>query len=246
MELQPVQHTKTPSYPTRREVLAGAAGFALAGLCGRMCVFAATEDGKTIVAPLFEHGDGRGATGCIVVSPPVFLSEEEAMQIIREELAKCGVKLGKGSKLKSVHIPHRLLELSTGKITEVETATSQLKLSGEDDAKKIAVEFISKEHYRDVGGPSTRASVHPYDFKEVAQYVATKVREQGKDAVYLGMFYDPVAREPDSKTPDNETGADRKKRRQKDEEARKAQAKDLLRQQVQDFAAWLKEKKVVR
>ena len=47
-----------------------------------------------IVAPIFQHGEGRGATGCIVMSPPVFLSEEEALQVIREEMAAKGVQLG--------------------------------------------------------------------------------------------------------------------------------------------------------
>ena len=41
-----------------------------------------------IVAPIFQHGEGRGATGCIVMSPPVFLSEEEALLVVREELGK--------------------------------------------------------------------------------------------------------------------------------------------------------------
>ena len=39
MEAQPVRESKVPSYPTRREVLAGAATFALANLCGPWRVF---------------------------------------------------------------------------------------------------------------------------------------------------------------------------------------------------------------
>ncbi|HBO43451.1 MAG TPA: hypothetical protein DD670_05880, partial [Planctomycetaceae bacterium] len=46
-----------------------------------------------VVAPVFEHGEGSGSTGCIVMTPPVFLSEEEAMQIIKDELAKHGIAL---------------------------------------------------------------------------------------------------------------------------------------------------------
>jgi hypothetical protein len=54
-----------------------------------------TANTAAVVAPIFEHGEGRGATGCVVTSPPVFLSEEEALQVIREELAKRGVALGR-------------------------------------------------------------------------------------------------------------------------------------------------------
>jgi hypothetical protein len=46
-----------------------------------------------IVAPIFERGEGRGADGCMVMSPPVFLSEEAALQVIREEMAVKGVQL---------------------------------------------------------------------------------------------------------------------------------------------------------
>jgi hypothetical protein len=256
MELQPVQHTKTPSYPTRREVLAGAAGFALAGLCGRVCVFAATEDGKTIVAPLFKHGDGRGATGCVVHSPPVFLSEEEAMQIIREELAKIGVRLAKGDEMKGVRIPARSLdyekvkkgdgeETYKWKIVEFSDITKPLKLSGIDPAKKIAVEFISEERYSKLGGPLSGSTAQPYNFRETAKYVAAQVKKQSKEAVYLAILYDPAVcldMEAVHKRYE-EIGADAAWKEA--EKASKEKARKLLRQQAQDLAAWLKEKKVV-
>jgi hypothetical protein len=268
MEPQAVRESKTPAYPTRREVLAGAAGFALAGLCGRMCVFAATEEGKTIVAPIFEHGEGRGATGCVVLSPPVFLSEEEAMQIIREELAKHGVQLKDGIILKGVRIPERMARTKENGKTRLEEidpendpefrtlpkeareearkhAPRLLGLSGIDASKKVATKFVSEARYTVLGGALDGMSWE-YDFKEVARYVAGKAKEQGKDAIYLGVFYDPmVAMDMEAMH----------KRREKIgfgaawEEAnkeRRDKARKLLRQQVRDFAAWLKEKKVVQ
>ena len=102
MEAKPVQRCEQPAYPTRREVLAGAASFALFRLTGCSFVFAESDEGKITVAPIFKHGEGRGATGCIVVSPPVFLSEEEALQIVKEELAKHGVQLAAGPRLEGV------------------------------------------------------------------------------------------------------------------------------------------------
>lgn len=61
--------------------------------------YPAQAGAKAVVAPIFEHGEGRGATGCVVVNPPVFLSEQDAMQVIREELPKSGVSLSEGSVL---------------------------------------------------------------------------------------------------------------------------------------------------
>jgi hypothetical protein len=44
------------------------------------------------VAPLFVHGDGQGSFGCIVISPPVFLSEDEAQAVIRREARRAGIR----------------------------------------------------------------------------------------------------------------------------------------------------------
>ena len=69
-------------------MLAGAASLALLDLGRGQLRIRGTEGGAIAVAPIFEHGEGRLATGCIVITPPVFLSEEEGMQILREEFAK--------------------------------------------------------------------------------------------------------------------------------------------------------------
>jgi hypothetical protein len=34
------------------------------------------------IARIFSHGDGSGAIGCVVMSPPVFISEDDARKII--------------------------------------------------------------------------------------------------------------------------------------------------------------------
>ncbi len=107
MDPKPVERSRPPAYPTRREVLAGAATFVLTGLTECSFCFAAAEGERVSVAPIFEHGEGRGATGCVVISPPVFLSEEEALQIVKEELAKHGVKLAAGPLLKDLRIAPR-------------------------------------------------------------------------------------------------------------------------------------------
>lgn len=43
------------------------------------------------VAPLFEHGSGIGHFGCIVVTPPTYISEADAKIIIRDEFQKEGI-----------------------------------------------------------------------------------------------------------------------------------------------------------
>jgi hypothetical protein len=239
MQPKPVRDTREPAYPTRREVLAGAASFVLFKLIGGENALA---DGKAdtkrkgiTVAPIFGHGEGRGSTGCIVVSPPVFLSEEEGMQIIREELAKHGIRLKQGGVLKGVRIPMRFREFEVVKksngfsefkesVVEVPERSMPVELDGIDSERKVAVEFVSRADYSGLGGPMSLSSVRSYQFKEVAERAAGIIKKQGKDEVFLGVFYDPLV-------------------------ARMGQGKEgsqkLLRKQAQDFVGWLKKQKVI-
>jgi hypothetical protein len=105
MDPKPVELDAAPKYPTRRQLLKGGAALVLFGPifgCDKQPAEVAYDypdlsglqsPGRTSVAPIFEHGGGRGATGCVVISPPVFLSEEEALQIIKEELGEAGIDL---------------------------------------------------------------------------------------------------------------------------------------------------------
>ena len=259
MEPKPLPQHEQPRYPTRREVLAGAASFALVNLAGCNVAVAESEAGKVTVAPIFPHGEGRGATGCVVISPPVFLSEEEGVQILREELAKHGIQLKAGATLKGVRVPARIVMTeSVNKVgekpefkrslVEVPDRAKPLKLSGVDPEKKIAVEFVSHDDYFDLGGPMSGSTVQGYDFKDAAGHVAALVKQQGKIPAFLGVFYDPAAKIPVAERSKEDAATDRSQRIenwQKRMEQGKAESKKLLRQQAQDFVAWLKEQKAI-
>lgn len=257
MNPKPVPETRVPSYPTRREVLAGAAGLALASLGGRWQVLVAAEDGAPIVAPLFDHGEGRGASGCIVVSPPVFLSEEEAMQIIREELGKRGIQLNEAAPLKDVHIPQRTIEygarvIGDGKVefitktTEDHRNTSPLRPSGIDPDKMIVVEYITEMRDDPFGASTDRGTVSRYDFKDAAAYVAEQVKKQSKQRIYLGLFYDPAVGLNDPEVRAKRTTAGGRMKFEEYRELLMTKSKALVRQQAQDFVAWLKENKAIQ
>jgi len=171
------------------------------------------------VAPLFEHGEGRGATGCIVMTPAVFLSEEEAMKVIREELGKSGIRLQRDKPLEDVVI-------CDWNGCPVRPTTV---VDGLDANSSVAVEFISKGDCiwldPSVGG-STAMS---FDTKGVARYVAHQIRDQGLRWYHVGVFYDPA--------PKWKSG--------RPFEESESLAKDLLRQQARDFVAWLQERGVI-
>ena len=255
-------HSDDPRYPTRREVLAGAASFALVNLAGCNFAFAESEEGKIIVAPIFEHGEGRGVTGCVVITPPVFLSEEEGMQILREELARHGVRLKAGGTLEGVRVPARIekyesVDKGGGKqeikttVVEVPDKAKPLKLSGIDSDKNIAVEFVSTKDYDDLGGLGARGSVQHYDFKEVAEYVAARSRNKARTAFSSASSTTRRPRRPTAKPPKEDSMARLRydsatTNSMTDARPTKEDSKELLRQQAQDFVAWLKEQKAIR
>jgi hypothetical protein len=280
MEPKPVEHSHPPAYPTRREVLAGTATFALASLARCVFVYSEGPAGKVSVAPIFEHGEGRGATGCIVIVPPVFLSEEESLQVVNEALAQHGVKLVRGTVVKELMIDPRCMQAvetdgTKEKAEAGEKATvpdwpkwgsrnymfvedvghsAALRFTGMDEKSSIAVAFVCQENYQASGGVDpdngrilTRdgnllfctSSVSHYDFKDAAKYLAAEIADADKSRRrwYVGVLYDPVAepkRDGDKKTGEPPQSA------KSDREAETAESKELLRQQAQEFAAWLK------
>lgn len=228
MKPKPLKHYGQPRYPTRLEVLADPdllrrhpppAWQAMPGMAGSIALLLAanttvqgadkkaTDEGAVaIVAPIFEHGEGRGAIGCVVVAPPVFLSEEEAWQVIDEEMARRGVKLTQRAvPLKRVQIPERfqtlILENIKGewhgerRIADVTDSAKPFLVDRENPEKHIAVEFVSqRDYYSKAGAPSNLSTLQSYDFRETAKNLAEEIRKQGQEKVYLGVLYDPLAK----------------------------------------------------
>jgi hypothetical protein len=243
MEPKPVQSYPTPSYPTRRGFLSGSGAALLAAGCvGCSDAVAATP----VVAPVFEHGDGRGATGCVVVSPPVFLSAEEALQVIKEGRAKEGIQLGAGLPLGEVTVEHidpwrQANEQWMGK--ERQTITKPVQLAGVDREQRVGVEFISVRDCHRFSGPAM-STVSSYDTKDLAKKLGEEIRDQCEQDLRVGLFYDPLeswsfedATKASDETDEQE---DFRARFERLEETAKDKSKALLRRQAQAFVTWLK------
>ena len=182
MDPEPLDEIASPAYPTRREFLAGSAALLLAAGCGR------ANAPHPIVAPIFEHGEGRGSDGCIAVCPPVFLSEDEAMQVIKEELAKAGIQLGSGMPLTGVMVQWVSHTDSTDWLGHArERKTYAVSLDAVDRKNKVATEFIAHESYE-------RLTCNPigfvsgYDTRRAAEQVASAIRAQARESLRIGVF----------------------------------------------------------
>ena len=296
MKSKPVRKYTSPKYPTRLEVatrpgllqrhqppawrkwpeLTGAAGlFLLADTAQLSAADSSPKGGPkptqtnavAIVAPIFQHGDGRGATGCMVMSPPVFLSEEEALQVIREEMATIGVQLRTNqTTLAGITIERFLGSVpaapnGTTKGTPPARPTFQIKqepfkADAADPKKKVFIEFLGERdadrwdwERQKEEGKINLSTVHSYDLPKTAAYVAEKVKRQATDKLYFGAFYDPLAGTLDVRKRAAEllrAGAllDEKPSSGKAKpaglfEGAKVESRRLLRLQVQDFLKWL-------
>jgi hypothetical protein len=219
-----------------------------------------------LVAPIFEHGEGRGVTGCVAAAPPVFLSEDEALVVIKEELAKYGIKFDKEKiVINEVMITPGTYENAKDMNIEQEKA-KPLELDLQDSIKSINIEYVSQEDYHNLGGEKSMSTAETIDMKKVARQVRNQLQADTKQGIY-GVFYDPLFYNEDyekmlyEEIKSNEIVSYRKKissgtlteeerilfedkmnfRRKKALEP----AIELLRQQVQDFANWLKEQKAI-
>jgi hypothetical protein len=199
-----------------------------------------------LMAPIFEHGDGRAALGCVVISPPAFISEEDALIIIKEELAKNGVILNKEKvTIKDVNV-------TPGKLAGFLRPTSsnlqyeQFVMDLQDPNKAISVEFISFKDYHlydeEWNGLTPRSTVQEYDFKKAANELRRRLNTGNKEGIY-GIFYDPAVIIDFRALPD--TNIPPEKRWEKKKEKSENTAREMLREQVRDFAKWLKKKKAI-
>lgn len=297
MKPNPVRKYRTPLYPTRLEALADPALLRehlpaawrlkpeLAGavailLAANACVNSSDQGTApsakaAIVAPIFEHGGGRATVGCMGSVPPVFLSEEEALLVITDELTSAGLNVTNTNvPLEGVKIRRREITYSEvngvekEKVREVGWTGRPLVVNIEDNGHRVAAEFVSVKDYFDLGGTESDSSVQDFNFKAAAQGVAKSVGKNGH-GVYFGAFYDPVTemdlgRLPSPNPPTaadiaksttattSETQAVLKERQKAWDEAWKdartaaaAESKVLLRQQVKGFVDWLKGQGVI-
>lgn len=271
MNVRPVRRCSRPGYPTNRilqehpELLMlipkrwqgnRVLITALTGLCVLMTSSRALSDGKPLtvtsrVAPIFQHGDGVGAFGCISTAAPVFLSEDEARQIIADEGKRAGLTFVAGtSTLRDVNVPLiEALEMQvtrkSGKLAKApfkfKTKKTNLKVDGEDKRRKIAFEFVSKEDFKEwsVEDPVQVASVAWDDILGTAALFRESLAKSKPQGAY-GVFYDPVAYSQirfDEERFDPQSAARDK--------AEREQAEKDLRAQVKDFIKWLKAEGII-
>jgi hypothetical protein len=179
-----------------------------------------TPPAAAVVAPLFAHGEGMGATGCVMIAPPVYVSEEEALAILKEELGKLGIVLGAPpSQLAALHIP------GTGVASG---SAARRTIDAVDPVHGLAVSFVSAEDAMAAASPSG-SSVQSFSTKKTAVDVEQQLKHvHGK--LYFGVVYDPLVMDNFESAPGKPPATVEETRRH---------AQQLLRDQVHDLVQWL-------
>ena len=188
-------------------------------------------------APVFVHGDGIGATGCIVMSPPVFMSEEEARKIIEDELKTHNININtndkevKDAKIKAVCLSSndewkRIDEKKTG--YKPSDLLKKLTVDGYNKKYNTGYIFVSCSDYRELIKTRDWSSVSCFYTKNMAFYIRDNLKKVNK--INLVVFYDPVGSIDFSKYDFDHI----------DEAGKKSlkESEKLLRQQVRDFISW--------
>ena len=145
------------------------------------------------VAPVFIHGEGTGAMGCVMIAPPVFLSEQEALAIIKSIAETEGLNF-------SVEPPGYTAVKNEVKAEEAEATWleeeyllggGQVGLDLYDSINQVAVTYISMERaavgYNDGRGAGTVTFYRP---RELAELTADDFARQNGD-INIGIFYEP-------------------------------------------------------
>jgi len=185
------------------------------------------QNAEAKIAPVFIHGDGHGATGCVVLSPPIFLSEAEAIEIIINELKKENIIFDKKDfVLKDFSTQEQFTNHGTVE-TDYVPDKHPFILDAYSNKYNLGIKFISQYNYYKLGGPYSLSSCKNYDFVELAYNLKEELRHYNH--INAALFYDPLVGHDANYYMDSE--------REKIEEEH---SRKLLLEQVRDFIKWFK------
>jgi len=204
------------------------------------------------VAPIFAYGEGTGAIGCDMVAPPVFLSEQEALAIIKNEAESNGLKFNAAPPgyVATDNKPKEISQYSWDNPKYL-LGGGEIGLDLYDSEKSVAVAYIPMESagevYPDPDG--ARSSVEIFRPRELAELAAGDFAKQKGD-IAVGIFYDPGqdwGSDEQTRLVAGlyETKGDWSEKLAQYESEAKILAEENLRAQIRDFIEWLQAQGII-
>ena len=195
------------------------------------------------VAPLFLHGGGTGAFGCDMVTPPVFLSEAEALEVINDAAKEYGLEFSVGQNVTIEDVLEPITSLNGAVEKSVQNQIS-LKPDFADTEHGIALEFVSVDDVKMWNQGPKEALVESYDTMDAAQQLDSALEDKYNDAIFAaGVLYDPcetiaLSAEQMGRMFEDQT-------REQIEQQTRAMSEEQLKKQAVDFFKWLKSQGVI-
>lgn len=221
-----------------------------------------------VVAPILAEAlerDGRGAFGCMAINSPSFLSEDEALELIRTELEAAGLQLRDDAVLEGMTAPTEPAERvqivgEKNGVSEIQYNSSYgepnelgrrpVRFDWADPGRAVYIEYLTRRDYREWEGYATSTADY-YDFSKLAQRVAEAYGKYpaGQRTVF-GVFFDPLAHDgveviPVANLPPEEKRLADAEYRRAAAAAQNARGRDKLRRQVRHFVEFLRQEGVL-
>jgi hypothetical protein len=141
------------------------------------------------VAPLFIHGDGKGAIGDFATWESYFLPESLARIIIVDELEAGGIPVDSfDMKIEGIRIYRWRSCCFLG--LEPSARQPRFLLDGYCVEDNIGFEYVSLPDFFQLGGEYNGSSYQEYDLFKIAEGVRETLRQHGR--ISVAVFYDPV------------------------------------------------------
>ena len=191
------------------------------------------------VAPLFSHGEGLGAFGCVMVAPPAFLSEDEALSVINNVAKEYGLTFSAPGTPEFANVLQPVTNIYRPEEKEAADTLITLTPDFADAEHGIALEFVSTEDviswHRET---NYEISVENYNTQDAAEQLSEALESaepQPYGSVTVGVLYDPC------EVAENAEGEDW----EAVEEMSRALSVEQLSAQVRDFCEWLKSQGII-
>ncbi len=200
------------------------------------------------IAPLFEHGEGRGSYGCMMIAPPVFLSEEEALVVINEVAKEYGIEFSAEGSPEFTNVLQPAVNIYSPEDQALSNKTMSFEADFADSGRGVLIEFVSvedvKKWHQDKGYAS---SVENYNTKNAADQLSDSLESAAVFGYTTGILYDPCERcKPEEFSNDEEWNQEEREAAWNKAEAKaREMSEEQLKAQAKDFFEWLKTQGVI-
>lgn len=192
------------------------------------------------VPPLFVHGEGLGAFGCVMVVPPAFLSEDEALSVINNVAKEYGLTFSAKGAPALDHVLQPVTNIYESENKGIPSTYITLTPDFADADHGVAIEFVSVEDvkawHQETG---LEISVERYATQDAAEQLSEALETatpENFEHCTVGVLYDPC-----EITEERVEGEDWEAAEEKSRVLSVAQ----LSAQVKDFCEWLKAEGII-